>query len=82
MHKYSDSAQALQQAWQTLRAGRPQPRIREAAALLGVGEAELVASGCGGNAIRLDGPWPALLAEIGELGVLMGLTRNDEAVSA
>lgn len=47
---------------------------------MGVGEAELVASGCAGNAVRLDGPWPALLAEIGELGLLMGLTRNDEAV--
>jgi len=80
VHTHSNSAQALQQAWQTLRAGRPQLRIREAAALLEVGEAELVASGCCGNAVRLDGPWPALLAEIGELGVLMGLTRNDEAV--
>lgn len=80
MRKHSYSAQALRQAWENLRAERPQTRIREAAALMGVGEAELVASGCAGNAVRLDGPWPALLAEIGELGLLMGLTRNDEAV--
>lgn len=80
MRKYSDSTRALQQAWENLRADRPQTRIREAAALLSVSEAELVASGCAGDAVRLDGPWPALLAEIGELGLLMGLTRNDEAV--
>ncbi|AEF99395.1 ChuX/HutX family heme-like substrate-binding protein [Methylomonas methanica] len=80
MRKQSYSTRALQQAWENLQAERPQTRIREAASLLGVSEAELVASGCAGNAVQLDGPWPALLAEIGELGLLMGLTRNDEAV--
>lgn len=58
----------------------PRVRIRDAASRLGVSEAQLVATGCGDTAVRLEGDWKALLSELHRLGRVMVLTRNEAAV--
>lgn len=84
MHNSSSSIRlspdALHQAWHDLRASQPQLRIRDAAAKLGVSEAELLATQCGKNVYRLLPDWPAILTTLGRSGLLMALTRNDAAV--
>jgi putative hemin transport protein len=70
----------LQEAWDDYRTDHPETRHRDAAADLGVTEAELVAAACGLESIRLTGDWGALLQELEPLGPLMALTRNDAAV--
>ncbi|WP_197491538.1 ChuX/HutX family heme-like substrate-binding protein [Methylomonas methanica] len=74
------SADTLKQAWQDLRADHPHMRIRDAAATLGVSEAELLATDCGNRVTRLREHWPALLGAVGTLGPVMALTRNAFAV--
>ncbi|MGD1879854.1 MAG: hemin-degrading factor [Kiloniellaceae bacterium] len=74
------SAAALKQRWLALKGEEPGLRIRDAAARLGVSEAELVAARCGEGVRRLDGPWADLLKEMPALGTVMVLTRNDSAV--
>jgi len=63
-----------------LRAAQPQLRARDAAAALGISEAELVAAGCGDTAIRLGGRWSTLIGALPALGTVMALTRNEYAV--
>ena len=65
------------------RAENPSTRIRTAARELGVTEAELVATGVDGSAVRLalpDGGWRMLLPELEAFGEVMALTRNDACV--
>lgn len=76
----SVSPEALKRRWDELRENRPQLRIREAASALEVSEVELLATGCGENATRLDADWQGLLGGIESLGKVMALTRNDDAV--
>ncbi|MDX8129394.1 ChuX/HutX family heme-like substrate-binding protein [Methylomonas sp. OY6] len=73
-------ADTLKQAWQDLLADHPHMRIRDAAATLGVSEAELLATDCGNRVTRLREHWPALLSAVGKLGPVMALTRNAFAV--
>ncbi|MDH1682244.1 hemin-degrading factor [Pseudomonas chengduensis] len=73
-------AAGLYQAWKTLRDHQPRLRAREAAAQLGVSEAELTASRLGIDAQRLRPDWAALLPALGELGRVMVLTRNEHCV--
>lgn len=70
----------LYQAWQALRLEQPRLRAREAAAALGVSEAELTASRLGVDAVRLRPEWKQLLPALGELGYVMALTRNEHCV--
>lgn len=70
----------LYQAWQALREQQPHLRARDAAAALGVSEAELIASRIGLDAVRLRPEWAALLPALGELGQIMALTRNEHCV--
>ncbi len=70
----------LKTAWNELRKDEPKLRIRDAAGRLGVSEAELLATGCGGNVTRLRPEWPALLERFKALGRVMCLTRNEHAV--
>lgn len=58
------------------------PRIypRDVAARLGVSEAEIVALDEGTRATRLRPDWVGLLSRLGELGEVMALTRNADAV--
>lgn len=76
----SVSPEVLKRRWDELRENKPQLRIREAASALEVSEVELLATGCGENATRLDADWPGLLGGIESLGQVMALTRNDDAV--
>jgi len=68
----------LKSAWAELRQAEPKLRIRDAAARLGVSEAELLATG--DHVIRLRPEWPELLEAFKELGRVMCLTRNEHAV--
>ncbi|MCV6605483.1 MAG: hypothetical protein OIF34_09265, partial [Porticoccaceae bacterium] len=63
-----------------LKQQQPTLRARNAAALLGVSEAQLLA--CRGDlqAIRLREDWPAVLAEVAHIGDVMALTRNEYCV--
>lgn len=74
------NARALYQDWQSLRAEQPGLRARDAAARLGVSEAELTASRLGVDALRLRTDWAELLPALGELGYIMALTRNEHCV--
>jgi putative hemin transport protein len=66
--------------WQHLRDQQPAMRIRDAAAALGVGEAQLVALGTGKTASRLKNDFRGLLAEMPAVGRVMCLTRNEHCV--
>ena len=70
----------LRARWLALKGTEPGLRARDAAAKLGVSEAELLAARCGEGVRRLDGPWPELLKEMPRFGTVMVLTRNESAV--
>jgi len=70
----------LANRWTKLRRDKPTLRIRDAAASLGVAEAELVALGIGTTATPLDGDVRALLSEMPSVGRVMCLTRNEHCV--
>ena len=66
--------------WLRLRGEQPALRIRDAAATLGVSEAELVALGVGQTATPLAADWPALFTDLPSVGRVMCLTRNEHCV--
>lgn len=66
--------------WRALRGGAPGLTLADAAARLEVSEAELVASACGDEALRLDGPFGDLVRALPELGVVRAVTRNPHAM--
>lgn len=66
--------------WNTLRGEKPALRIRDAAATLGVSEAELVALGVGKTATPLKADWRGILNDMQEVGRVMCLTRNEHCV--
>lgn len=68
------------QAWQALRHQQPRLRAREAAAQLGISEAELTASRLGVDTRRLRPDWAGLLPALAALGRVMVLTRNEHCV--
>ncbi len=72
--------ETLKERWEALLMEKPKLRIRDAAAELDVSEAELVATGCGQNTVRLAGEWKQLINELSALGRVMCLTRNEHAV--
>src|SRR6187431_1978018 len=72
--------QTLKQRWEALLAEKPKLRIRDAAAELGVSEAELLATGCGANVTRIAGDWTQVIKDLSTLGRVMCLTRNEHAV--
>jgi putative hemin transport protein len=74
------SPQALKQEWSELRLAIPHLRIREAAAMLNVSEAELLATGCGSTVTRLELDWSLIIKALPTIGPVMALTRNDFAV--
>ena len=62
-------------------AEHPKLRMRERAERLGASEAELVAAGCGVDSVELGGGTAqALFRELGTLGEVMALSRNDWCV--
>jgi putative hemin transport protein len=70
----------LKQTWARFKEQNPKTRIRDAARELNTTEAELVATGQGENVVLLQGDFRELLKEIGTLGHVMALTRNDHVV--
>lgn len=73
-------APSLRDRLQELKEQRPQGRMRELAAELGVSEGALVASSCGAEAIRLETRWQEFITELPSLGPVMVLTRNEAIV--
>jgi len=76
----SPSDADLAARWNVLRGERPALRIRDAAATLGVSEAELVALGVGKTATPLKPDWRGILTDMPEAGRVMCLTRNEHCV--
>jgi putative hemin transport protein len=72
--------EGLATAWRELCRTEAGLRQRDAAARLGVSEAELVATLVGGRARRLRPDWETLLHRLHRLGEVMALTRNEHAV--
>jgi len=70
----------LKEQWKELLSEKPKLRIRDAADQLGVSEAELLATRCGEDVVRLEANWPDLIKELPRLGRVMCLTRNQAAV--
>lgn len=74
-------AQQLQKKFDAFRTLHPKVRIRNAAHAMGVSEMELVAAGAGGIQSRLlRSPAQDIFKELGTLGRVMALTRNDWCV--
>lgn len=81
MHAYSVSTMtSLEAQWREFQQQHPGVWIRDAAEVLGVSEAELLALGCGGGVTRLSGRWRALLELLPALGEVKTMTRNASAV--
>ncbi|MBN7810090.1 hemin-degrading factor [Algoriphagus sp. H41] len=80
METLQESVQSLKQAWDALKVSEPTLRIRDAAAKLGVSEAELLATGIGANVIRLTDNFEEQLTEFPKLGRVMSLTRSEGCV--
>lgn len=76
----SPSNADLAARWNILRGEKPALRIRDAAATLGVSEAELVALGVGKTATPLTTDWRGILNDMPEVGRVMCLTRNEHCV--
>ncbi|MFZ6010932.1 MAG: hemin-degrading factor [Bacteroidota bacterium] len=76
----TSKSEILRSAWRGVQQAKPGIRIREAAALLGASEAELLATTTGEEATRLEGDWQELLKRLPELGRVMSLTRNDGCI--
>lgn len=59
---------------------KPKTRPRDAAAALGVSEAELVACGAGAESFRLTDTWSEIMQALKTVGSVMCLTRNESVV--
>jgi len=70
----------LKGKWNALKAENPHLRIRNAAAELGVSEAELLVTNVGEGITLLKPEFKDILTEAEMLGKVMALTRNDECV--
>ncbi|WP_294202552.1 ChuX/HutX family heme-like substrate-binding protein, partial [uncultured Chryseobacterium sp.] len=70
----------LKEKWEALKAENPHLRIRNAAAELGVSEAELLSTNVGEGVTVLRPEFQHILTEAEQLGKVMALTRNDECV--
>lgn len=70
----------LKQQYEKVKAENPRLRIRDIAQVMQQSEAALVAMRTGDGVVRLEGDFKELLKEIHTLGVVMALTRNNNAV--
>lgn len=81
LFKDHEAAGRLRSRYQAAVAQEPKARIRNIAVQLGVSELELVAAGAGGlEATALRSPPQDVFRELGSLGRVMALTRNDWCV--
>lgn len=74
------SVENLRSGWEQYQNENKRAFKYDAAQALGVSEAELLAIDCGSTVTRLEGDWKELLKAFGELGRVMTLTRNHDAV--
>ncbi|NCD72126.1 hemin-degrading factor [Mucilaginibacter agri] len=74
------TTQTIKAQWDALKTENSKLRIRDAAKQLGVSEADLVNTGIGTSATRLNDQFQELLKEVNTLGKVMALTRNDYCV--
>lgn len=70
----------LVERWDVLKMENPKLRIRNAAQELGVSEVELLVTQCGENVIRLMPDFASILTEMGNIGKVTAITRNDDVV--
>lgn len=78
---FTPRAAALRARNDALTATQPNLRARNLAQALGVSEAEWIAAGCAGvTSTALHGTPQAIFRELGTLGEVMALTRNDWCV--
>lgn len=70
----------LKQRWDELLQAEPKLRIRNAAERLGTSEAELLATRVGDGVTCLKPDFRGILGEVGKLGKVMALTRNNDVV--
>ncbi|PWJ56703.1 putative hemin transport protein [Dyadobacter jejuensis] len=70
----------LKASWNAFQKSNPKTRIRDAAKELGCSEAQLVATSVGDGTTLLTGDFRELLKEMGSLGHVMALTRNEHVV--
>jgi len=80
LNPHASNTGSLYQDWQQLRTQHKGMRARDAAAQLGVSEAELTASRIEVDAVRLRPEWATLLPALESLGYIMALTRNEHCV--
>lgn len=80
METLFETSSALKAAWHELKVSQPQLRIRDAAKKLGVSEAELLATGIGGQVVRLNSDFANQVLDFPKLGKVMALTRNEGCV--
>jgi putative hemin transport protein len=71
---------ALAIRWKELLVREPGLRIRNAAAKLRVSEVELLSTRCGDTVQRLKPEMKKILQDVGSLGQVMALSRNDNVV--
>ena len=70
----------IKDAWEELKRSRPRLHQKDAADLLGITEAVLVASRCGDGVVRMKPEWKELLAGLAAVGAVKTITRNQHAV--
>nr|WP_295925738.1 ChuX/HutX family heme-like substrate-binding protein [uncultured Dyadobacter sp.] len=70
----------LKERWAAFNLANPKTRIRDAAKALNTSEADLLATGLGESVRLLSGDFRDLIKEMGSLGHVMALTRNDHVV--
>jgi len=70
----------LKQQYEKVKAENPRLRIRDIAQVMQQSEAALVAMRTGDGVVRLEGDFKELLKEVHTLGIVMALTRNNNAV--
>lgn len=70
----------LLKKWEEIKEQQPRIRIRDVSVLLGVSEAELLASKLGNGVWGIKDEFPQFLKSTEELGYVMALTRNEACV--
>jgi putative hemin transport protein len=71
---------SIKEQYNKIKEEQPKARIRDIARMMGVGEAQLVATGIGETATLLEGDFREMIKEIAVMGKVMALTRNDNVV--
>jgi putative hemin transport protein len=71
----------LKERYEAFKLENPKKRIRDAAKDMNVSEAELLYTGLGSTVTLLQHPFEELLKQVGTLGHVMALTRNEYCVN-